>query len=402
MKDFPVFLFPSNEILKAVILERGISYPLRKTIFPANSKYYVSNNGIAACIDLELKILIYGQLDNYGNFEYIKITPFPPIINPKSIFVYEDIIIIGGQNEVLPFKTIKSYELIATFSIISEKYKVIKVPNLVLGNSIDFFFLDNNKVVALNSISTQGYFLEFDLRNPEEPRFLKEFCFPLKDTKEKILKVTTNEKFIGILTSKNNVANKYIYIFKKGSYDNYLKLTLTFDTNFFDPLDYLSISEEECDIWNDILLLPSYEFLIIGGSQGFGIYLIESEKMDHKGGDSFSIYYSKNDKKEIQKVERLPNDIEKFIAIGKGLYTVFSIGKTMPFKFIHIENLIEEYNENTNGIKIIFKGNSSKYNYNDRSKTDTRREYFDAITDGQMGDFDDFVEGGGNIDDIDY
>lgn len=401
MLDFPVFLFPSNEILKAVILERGLNDHLRKTIFPANSKYYVSNNGIAACIDRDLKIIIYGQLDNYGNFEFIKVIPFPLIINPKSIIIYENTIIIGGHNEFSPSGTIKTYELLVTFSIISERFKVINIPNLELGNSIDFFFLDKNKVVALNSIYSKGYFIEYDFRDPNIPRFLKSYCFPEENAKMKILKVTTNEKFIGILASKHNVTNRYIYIFKKGSYDKYLKLTLSLDTNFFESLDYSMIDEEECDIWKDILLLPSYNFLIIGGSKGFGIYVIDPEKMNSKVNHSFSVYYYNKLNKKIIKIEKIPNDNQKFIAKGEGLYTDFLNCGKMSFKFIHLENLINDYNKNTNEEKIVFKRKSSKIYQEDRSIIDTRREYFDAITDGQKGDFDDYIERGGNIDDID-
>jgi len=35
-------------------------------------------------------------------------------------------------------------------------------------------------------------------------------------------------------------------------------------------------------------------------------------------------------------------------------------------------------------------------------KPDYERDYFDAMTDGQMGDYDDYREKGGNIDDLDY
>lgn len=41
------------------------------------------------------------------------------------------------------------------------------------------------------------------------------------------------------------------------------------------------------------------------------------------------------------------------------------------------------------------------YNDEDESNNDWKRDYFDAMTDGQYGDYNDFVDDGGNIDDID-
>lgn len=54
--------------------------------------------------------------------------------------------------------------------------------------------------------------------------------------------------------------------------------------------------------------------------------------------------------------------------------------------FEQVENTIDEFDGS----------DDEEHNYND-----SERDYFDTMTDGQIGDYDDFIDQGGNIDDID-
>ena len=63
-----------------------------------------------------------------------------------------------------------------------------------------------------------------------------------------------------------------------------------------------------------------------------------------------------------------------------------------------IEDAVHYYDKNQIADLDTLQFNSNNF-YAD-SKTDHDRDYFDAMTDGQLGDYDDFKEGGGNIDDL--
>ena len=77
---------------------------------------------------------------------------------------------------------------------------------------------------------------------------------------------------------------------------------------------------------------------------------------------------------------------------------------------IYIHNLTEDelYNkfgyfldENYQSSDVEVEYDEEVSDYEDNGYNDYDHDYFDAMTDGQLGDYDDFREGGGNLDDID-
>lgn len=74
-------------------------------------------------------------------------------------------------------------------------------------------------------------------------------------------------------------------------------------------------------------------------------------------------------------------------------------------KMYKIQNAIEYYDEHIDEFEDTYEDDdyeNDDYEYSDNNyDNDYDRDYFDAMTDGQLGDYDDFIERGGNMDDID-
>lgn len=81
------------------------------------------------------------------------------------------------------------------------------------------------------------------------------------------------------------------------------------------------------------------------------------------------------------------------------------------FNVHKVENAIEYYDENfVDGVYVDDFENKNSEHHNDihdsyddefYRQSDYERDYFDTMTDGEFGDYDDFIRRGGNIDDID-
>lgn len=97
---------------------------------------------------------------------------------------------------------------------------------------------------------------------------------------------------------------------------------------------------------------------------------------------------------------------EKFSSLNRPIYNsllYYNFGNAL----FEAENALFQELEDENFLSIEESDNAfedeneidNRSNYHD--EPDYKRDYFDAMTDGQLGDYDDYRENGGNIDDID-
>jgi hypothetical protein len=389
MTDYPIFLLPKGEIMITGVIQEQELKLLKKTLFPSGNRFAISNNGLAACIDCEKKIILYGQINNNGDFDYIKIIPFPSIISPKSLCIIKNNIVFGGENNHDFFNNINSHELVVSYSIPSDKFTVVDMPFKEYDKCVDDLLIDNNKVIAVDDIVYPKYLIEYDFSNPDYPYLIKSYNLPENGTYERIRKGTLNEDYVALLSSSFGMdgGGRYINIFRKGFYDDYIRLSQWYG---------ISNNNEDSDkkyFWRDIYLVPNQNILLISSDEdGIGIYRIENDYMSQQDNeDSDSICYFNSWDKKVIKILPVPNDKEKVIL-------VFEEGEKENVKNSYEITSIDDIISNlTNDDE--FDDDDEYYDDGyDSGGNDWERDYFDAMTDGQMGDYDDF---NGNIDDID-
>lgn len=391
MTDYPIFLLPKGEIMITAKIEEQELKLLKKTLFPSGNKYAISNNGLAACIDCEKKIILYGQINDKGDFDYIKIISFPSIISPKSLCIIKNNIVFGGENRHDFSFNISSHELVVSYSIQSDKFIVVEMPFKYYDKCVDDLLIDNNKVIAVDDIVYPKYLIEYDFSNPDYPYLLKSYNLPENGVYERIRKGTLNENYIALLSSSFGMygVERYINIFIKGYYDNYIRLSQLYGIK-----NCIEDSDKKF-FWRDIYLVPNQNLLLISSNEdGIGIYRIEDDLMSQKDNeDSEAVYYFNSWDKKVIKILPIPNDKGKILL-------VFEEGEDENIKhsyeIISIDYIISS---STNYI-ISSSTNDVEYEDDryDSGENDWESDYFDAMTDGQMGDYDDFD---GTIDDID-
>ncbi|MDY0144350.1 MAG: hypothetical protein RBR97_20910 [Bacteroidales bacterium] len=390
MTDYPIFLLPKGEVMITAKIEEQELKLLKKTLFPSGKRYAISNNGLAACIDCEKKIILYGQINDNGDFDYIKIVAFPSIISPKSLLIIKNNIVFGGENNHEFFNNIKSHELLVSYSISNDKFIVVDMPFKGYNKCVDDLLIDNNNnVIAVDDEVYPKYLIEYDFSNPDYPYLRKSYSLPENGTYERINKGTLNENYIALLSSTFGMdgGGRYINIFIKGFYDNYIRLSQ------WCGITYGNENSNKEYFWRDIYLLPNHNILLISSDEdGIGIYRIENEFMKQQDNeDSDSVYYFNSWGKKVIKILPVPNDKETVILVfeeGEKEYIKYS------YEISRIEDIISKITVDDN----ICDDNDFCDDRYDSERNDWKRDYFDAMTDGQMGDYDDFD---GSIDDID-
>ncbi len=318
MTDYPIFLLPKGEIMITAKIEEQELKLLKKTLFPSGNRYAISNNGLAACIDREKKIILYGQINDNGDFDYIKIIPFPSIISPKSLCIIKNNIVLGGENNHVFLNNIISHELVVSYSIPSDKFIVVDMPFKKDNKCVDDLLIDNNKVIAVDDIVYPKYLIEYDFSNPDYPYLIKSYNLPKNGTYERISKGTLNEDYIALLSSSFGMdgGGRYINIFRKGYYDNYIRLSQWFGIKLY-GINNRNEKSDKKYFWRDIYLVPNQNILLISSNEdGIGIYRIRNDYMSKQGKeDADSVYYFNSWNKEVIKILTVPNDKEKVLLV---------------------------------------------------------------------------------------
>ncbi|MDA1029219.1 MAG: hypothetical protein O3B41_09240 [Bacteroidetes bacterium] len=311
MKAYPIFLLPKGEVMMTVKIEDNEIIILKKTLFPSNKRYSISETGLAACLDVEKKLIIYGFLKDDGEMEDIAILPFPSMISPKSICIVKNHFILGGENNHYFSNNINSNELVATYSILQNKYSSVEMPFKKYDKCIDDLLLDNYKVIAVDNIVYPKYLLEYDFTNPNFPHLIVSHSLPENGTYESIKKGTLNDSYIALLSSSYGMdgGGEYVNIFRRGNYQNYIRLSQWYGMSNQD--------NEKKYYWRDILLLPNHNVLLIPSNKdGIGIYYIDESLINESGAeDSDSIQYFNRWGKKVIKILLPPQSNKNVIVV---------------------------------------------------------------------------------------
>lgn len=340
MNDFPIFLLPKGEIMMTAKVDAESIQLLTKTLFPSGKRYAISISGLVACLDKDKKLIIYGQLNLDGGFDYLRILPFPSIISPKSMCLIKDNIILGGENNHDYSNNINSHELIVSYSIIQDKFIPVEMPFQGYDKCVDDFLLQGNNVIAVDNLVYPKYLIEYDFKNPSSPNLIKSHNLPANGTYESIRKGTQNEYYIALISGTFGMygVGVYINIFTIGNYKDYIRLSQDigcFQTNV----------EQKEYCWKDIFLLPNKNFMLIAADiEGIGIYYIDDNLLRQDSNeDSDSIFYFNEWDKKVIKFLRIPNDMDNLIV-------VFKEGNDNNFQYSYsiknIDDILERYNEN--------------------------------------------------------
>lgn len=311
MKAYPIFLLPKGEVMMTARIDGDEIKVLKKTLFPSNKRYSISETGLAACLDKEKKLIIYGNLKDDGEMENITVLPFPSMISPKSICIIKNNFILGGENNHDFSNNINSHELVATYSIHHNKFTAVEMPFKGYEKCIDDLLLDGNKVIAVDNIVYPKYLLEYDFTNPDFPHLIVSHSLPENGTYETIKKGSTNESYVALISSSFGMdgGGRYVNIFRKGNYKSYIRLS-----------QWYGMSDQDNDkkyYWRDILLLPNQNVLLIPSNEdGIGIYYIDDSMITEKGiEDSNSIEYINQWNKKVIKILLLPQINDKVLII---------------------------------------------------------------------------------------
>lgn len=344
MKAYPIFLLPKGEIMMTAKIDGDEIKLLKKTLFPSNNRYCISEKGLSACLDKEKRLIIYGYIKDDGEMEDVSILPFPSMISPKSICILKSTFILGGENNHYFSNDIKSHELVATYSISQNKFTAVEMPFKEYDKCIDDLLLDNDKIIAVDNIVYPKYLLEYDFSNPDFPNLIVSHSLPANGTYETIKKGTLNESYIALISSSIGMdgGGRHINIFRKGNYERYIRLS-----------HYFGMSNENDDddkinhYWRDILLLPNQNILFVPSNEdGIGIYLINDYMMSETDDeDSKSIMYINNWDKKAIKVLLPPENNEKVLIIfeeGDDDNLCYS------FSLESIDDLLNQYYESCN------------------------------------------------------
>lgn len=411
MSNFPIFLLPKGDIMITAQIEGQELKLLKKTLFPSGNRYYISDHGLAACIDCEKKIILYGKINYEGGLDYIKIIPFPSIISPKSLCIIKNNIVLGGEN-IREIQGISLTKLaVISYSIVKEEIIALDMPFDECGfkRAVDLLVENNKVTVVVDDIFGPNYLLEYDFSEPDHPFLIKSNILPDNSTLNKIRKGATNENIIALLSYSLNDEEIFINIFKKGCYNDYTSLHQRNDLKNKNEIT------DKKGLWGDIYFLPKQNILLISSNEdGIGIYPIESDKINQQNNvDANSIYYLNSWNKKVIKILSSPIDSENLILVFEEGY---DDNVKHSYEIKSIEYFLSILTDN-GAFEKVYSDKIKEYEEKDCSdeinkceeigcfdeipnydKNNEERDYFDAMTDGQYGDYDDFE---GNIDDID-
>ena len=270
--------------------------------------------------------------------ENISILTFPSMISPKSICVFKNHFILGGENNHTFFNNINSHELVATYSILQNKFSSVEMPFKKHEKCVDDLLLDNNKVIAVDNFIYPKYLLEYDFKNPDFPYLIASYSLPANGTYESIKKGTLNDSYIALLSSSYGMSGggKYVNIFQRGDYKSYIRLSQWYGNS--------NQSNEKKYHWRDILLLPERNILLISSDEdGIGIYYINNYMTYENGAeDSDSIHYFNGWDKKVIKILLHPQSTESVMV-------VFEEGEkdniSYSFALVSIKELLTQFEE---------------------------------------------------------
>lgn len=398
MSKFPIFLIPGYEIMKSAIIFNDEIRGLNSTLFPKYSKYAISDSGLAACIDRRSKSIIYGQLNLNGFFDYIKIIPFPSIISPKSIDIVKQNIILGGENGVFCYHSyingvrkaattdIISYELLVSYSTINNKFNIVDFPTKSLKKSIDNILVLGNRLFAVDVHGQQKSIIEYDFSNPDFPYLIESHDITFENLNVGIDDAMINQDYIILVSFKwsLNTGDKcQLDFYRLDDFSRHKSITQTLKRDNTDD----SIINDEQD-WEGFLLLSNENILIIQTHKGgLGLLKITEEIFSQEKEEILdSIVYINNRDKRIINVKQIPNDDKHIILFTEDNGKFYQSIEDIDDLISNLDSDNEEYYHD---------------DYSHESEREYERGYFDAMTDGQYGDYDDFIDKGGDIDEID-
>lgn len=385
----PLFLLPNKKVMVTATIKDGEVEILKDTIFPSNKKYDISKDGVVVCLDKEKKIVIYGKIKESGEIKNYEIINFPNFLKPETLCLYENHILFGGIcNENFDSN---NCEIICTYDLNTKEYKAVDMPFRVYGKAIDDFLIDGETVIAVDNIVHPKYLIEYDFSDVKNPKILKTHELPNNGPYERIKKATMNNHFLAIESSTIGQFGSahIINIFRKGDYENYISLR-----NWVHFIEGEVLSNKIKLFYNDMIIIRNL-LCISAGRKGFGFISLDDFVYTADGEEkNWTVDYINPREKNITKIIRVNEEEELFVIFylnddGVNEYELMT-GEDFEDLYLSANEELGDYQK------------EMYYDAMERQERDSNsdRDYFDAMTDGLLGDYDNYKESGRDTDDL--
>ena len=362
-----LFLVPKNEVLATAKFSGTSATLLQNTLFLNTSRITYSNELVLG-VDSN-GVILYGHLLSTGFVKAYQFAMPPQDMNVSDGILINNHIFLVGASGPIHYKYSERKQKKVRFgsiNIINGQVNIIQRFLPQEESSISAILeREPGELLLVYCRENRIYIDLMCIRDPYQPFKLQEFSLAyLQENFEDIHEVKLNSTFIGIKTiSLPDLEGEpldNIRIYRYNDWDNCISIT-----TFSSPHRF----------WNFHFVGNSV--LICAGENGLGRLLIEDGDFGSVV-DSKNIVYINPWKGKVERIIEIPNDSEKvLVVVLKGLEKIYIV--------ISIYDLTGYFNDVDSESEDIY-----ETSFPVKEKNNFDKDYFDAMTDGQLGSYDDF------------
>lgn len=280
------FLVPKAELMwTAIILEDSFSIQ-NKTLFPIGRKYSISEFVIwnkeeedhylyAACLDEELKVVIFGVL-GMSNFYFPQTIPFKQNgLFPTSLCLIGDQLILSYHKREYDFDYESKFTMLEFISLTTKKIISTLYWDLIVDfEDLEYSFIselysDGTNLIACIFINQEVKLVIYDTNIQGHPILIKTHNLPNDECLKFIKTIIFNDEYILILCKPlTSYQGETIFIFEKENFSNY---DIIYNDGSFNYKDDDDDQLNRCK-WNEITLIQDENILLIGCNIGIGLF----------------------------------------------------------------------------------------------------------------------------------
>jgi hypothetical protein len=290
--DYFILLDSKNSISINSFSENKIT---KQASFHINKKVIYATDGLSqiAIVDTaKNSVVVY----NFKK-DILADTTIPLKINPKSLFLTQDNLFIGGQS---------GSELLIQFNLASKEWHSLHIPTEVLypGKAIDDIVLDGNTLLAIDNLIMPKYILYYQLRNSSKTEYAHSVQLKSNGTYESIHQGRITDKYIGLISgtfSGDIGRSNHITIYDKRDMTRSFAISVNQMKRGYHTFD-------------DVVIVGD-KIIIASKEKGLGQFLIRPQyfKTDERRFGNFNetmssskIQYRKSKKQPIAKLTLIP------------------------------------------------------------------------------------------------
>ena len=309
MKTYPIFLLPDKQedVFKTVILSGYYTLASSKTAISTSDNYFISENGILVFFNSEESKLVYGKINEQGEFLHISSIELKKHAAPEFIRLFRGKIVLGvGVGNSIGNTQI---ELLVSDSVDPLHFSPVTFSELQSGNCIADLLIDGDRLFVIVNSLYDKHIIIYEFGELEYLHHTR--CIKLPDNAgyETIKKATMNKEYLALFTWDYGISNdnEIIYVYRNKNYAEYFYVSKKSDR---------LLNEKEIN-WKDIVILSSHNLILIScGESGIGVLDLDNCDALKRGLDvTSSLRYVNIWKGNIVKIILLPNYDNHFVII---------------------------------------------------------------------------------------